>query len=96
MLRNPEKSNLTDVGYRLAGHDLSQIQVRGVWSLSPLAKQKKQVFLRVVLKEVREADKADSKEVELAWGDLPEENQTWREKLHHILTKEIKPDAFER
>ena len=28
--------------------------------------------------------------------DVPEEVLSWRSKLHHILTKKITPDAFER
>jgi restriction system protein len=109
---NSEKSNQTEVGYRLAWartylkkYGFLENSSRGVWSLTPLAKEKKQVSPQIVVKEVREADKADSgaktaktktKEVDLGGVDVPEESQTWREELHHILTKEIKPDAFER
>jgi restriction system protein len=28
--------------------------------------------------------------------ELPEEAEAWRSKLHHVLTKELSPDAFER
>lgn len=116
MLHNPEKTNLTEVGYRLAWartylkkFGFLENSSRGVWSLTLLAKEKKKVSPQMVVREVREADKAGkadkpnhegkaakNKQLELDDIDAPEESQTWREELHHILTKEIKPDAFER
>lgn len=107
---NPDKSNLTEVGYRLAWartylkkYGFLENSTRGVWSLTPLAKEKKKVIPQAVVKEVREADKvgseaksAKSKQLEFGEAEVPEENQTWKEELHQLLTKEMKPDAFER
>ena len=39
------------------------------------------------------------REIEGGGGDneeVPEEVRSWRTKLHHLLTKEISPEAFER
>lgn len=109
---NADKSNLTEVGYRLAWartylkkYGFLENSSRGVWSLTSLAKEKKKVSPQAVVKEVREADKAGSAakatqskdmQLELDEVDVPEENQTWREELHQLLIKDITADAFER
>lgn len=108
---NPEKSNLTEVGYRLAWartylkkFGFLENSTRGVWALTSLAKEQKRVDPQTVVKEVREADKAQSVQknskvkneiIELNDSDTPE-TQSWREELYHLLTKEVSPDAFER
>lgn len=108
---NPEKSNQTEVAYRLAWartylkkYGFLENSTRGVWSLTKLAKEQKTVEPQIVVKEVREVDKNNSKkkekknktdELELIDTDAPE-TQDWKEDLHHLLTKEIAPDAFER
>ena len=108
---NPDKSNQTEVAYRLAWartylkkFGFLENSSRGVWALTQLAKEKKHVEPHVVVKEVREADKVESKhknkkakneQIELIDTDTPEA-QDWREELYHLLTKEISPDAFER
>lgn len=108
---NPEKSNQTEVAYRLAWartylkkYGFLENSSRGVWALTKLAKEQKQVLPQDVVKKVREADKAESKtkpqkvkneKIELDDADTPEA-QGWREELYHVLTKEISPDAFER
>ena len=108
---NPEKSNQTEVAYRLAWartylkkYGFLENSSRGVWALTKLAKEQKHVESQVVVKKVREADKTASEEkdqsqkndkIELNDSDTPEA-QGWREELHHLLTKEISPDAFER
>lgn len=108
---NPEKSNLTEVGYRLAWartylkkYGFLENSTRGVWALTSLAKEQKRVDPQKVVKEVREADKAHSVQkniktkneiIELSDSDTPE-TQSWREELYHLLTKEVSPDAFER
>lgn len=109
---NPEKSNLTEVGYRLAWartylkkYGFLENSSRGVWSLTPLAKEKKVVSPQAVVKTVREADKAsseakatkgNSKHLELGETEVPEESQTWKEELHQLLINEMTSDAFER
>jgi len=108
---NPEKSNQTEVAYRLAWartylkkYGFLENSSRGIWALTKLAKEKEHVDPQVVVKEVREADKAVSKQknkidkneqIELTDNDTPEA-QEWKEELYHLLTKEIAPDAFER
>ncbi len=107
---NAEKSNQTELAYRLAWartylkkYGFLENSSRGVWALTQLAKEKKTVIPQEVVKAVREHDKKDSKQkkepddkIELDENDIPEEAQGWKEELYHILTKEIEPDAFER
>jgi restriction system protein len=108
---NPEKSNRTEIAYRLAWartylkkHGFLENSSRGVWTLTKLAKEQKQVNPHMVVKQVREADKAESKtknkknkneSIELEDTNTPE-TQGWKEELYTLLTKEISPDAFER
>lgn len=106
---NPEKSNQTEVAYRLAWartylkkYGFLENSSRGVWTLTRLAKEQKRVLSQDVVKKVRETDKAESKtkklkneQIELEDADTPEV-QGWREELYQVLTKDISPDAFER
>jgi len=105
---NPEKSNQTEVAYRLAWartylkkYGFLENSNRGVWAMTKLAKEQKKVSPQDVVKKVRETDKTKSKtktkneQIELDDTDTPEA-QGWREELYHVLTKEISPDAFER
>ncbi len=108
---NPEKSNQTEVAYRLAWartylkkYDFLENSSRGIWTLTHKAKDEKEVTPSKVLKYVRELDKKDPAQekkkvdarIELADNEVPEEAKVWREELHHLLTQEISPDAFER
>ena len=77
---------------------------RGVWALTKLAKEQKHVAPQVVVKEVRETDKAQLRQksnniknddIDLSDSDTPDV-QGWKEELHHLLTREISADAFER
>ncbi len=109
---NPEKSNLTEIGYRLAWartylkkYGFLENSTRGVWALTPLAREKRKVTPKNVVKKVREADKEASRKklqkasrenaIELH-NDADVENSSWQEDLYHLLIKEIAPDAFER
>lgn len=109
---NPEKSNLTEIGYRLAWartylkkYGFLENSTRGVWALTPLAREKRKVTPKNVVKTVREADKEASRKklqkasrenaIELH-DDADVENSSWQEDLYHLLIKEIAPDAFER
>jgi restriction system protein len=107
---SPDKSNLTEVAYRLAWartylkkYGFLENSSRGVWALTKFAKEKKQVSPQDVVRTVREADKLATKlnkktkneQIELNDIDAPE-TQGWREELYRVLTKEISPDAFER
>ncbi|MFH7319539.1 restriction endonuclease [Desulfurivibrio sp. D14AmB] len=109
---NPEKSNLTEIGYRMAWartylkkYGFLENSTRGVWALTPLAREKRKVDPKDVVKKVREADKEASRKklrktsredaIELA-DDTGVDSDSWQEDLYHLLTKEIAPDAFER
>ncbi len=109
---NPEKSNLTEIGYRMAWartylkkYGFLENSTRGVWALTPLAREKRKVNPKDVVKKVREADKEASRKklrktsredaIELT-DDAGVDSDSWQENLYHLLTKEIAPDAFER
>lgn len=109
---NPEKSNLTEIGYRMAWartylkkYGFLENSTRGVWALTPLAREKRKVNPRDVVKKVREADKEASRRkvrktnpenpIELT-DEIGADAGSWQEDLYHLLTKEIAPDAFER
>lgn len=107
---SPDKSNITEVAYRLAWartylkkYGFLENSSRGVWALTRLAKEKKQVSPQDVVKSVREADKlaakpnkkAKNEQIELEDIDTPE-TQGWREELYRVLTKDVSADAFER
>lgn len=108
---NPEKSNQTEVGYRLAWartylkkYGFLENSSRGIWALTKLGKEQKHVAPQVVVKAVREADKAESQQkqkkakneqIEIDDVDTPEA-QGWREELFQLLTTKISADAFER
>lgn len=111
ILHSPEKSNQTEVAYRLAWartylkkYDFVENSSRGVWSLTPKAKEQTAVNPQEVVRFVRELDKKSPKSkkikkensVDLATNELPEEAQEWREQLHYMLTKLLSADAFER
>jgi restriction system protein len=108
---NPDKSNLTEIGYRLAWartylkkYGFLENSTRGVWALTQLARAKRKVDPKDVAKTVREADKAasqkklrkTSRESEIELHDDSSAANSWQEELYHLLTKEIPPDAFER
>lgn len=106
---NPEKSNQTEVAYRLAWartylkkYDLLENSSRGVWSLTQKGNDCGEVNTVEVLRFVRQLDREQSlqttenAEVDLPDSEPPEEVKLWREELHHLLTQEISPDAFER
>lgn len=109
---NPEKSNLTEIGYRMAWartylkkYGFLENSTRGVWALTPLAREKRKVNPKDVVKKVREADKEASRKklrktnredaIELT-DEGGVDSDSWQEDLYHLLTKEIAPDAFER
>lgn len=108
---DPEKSNQTAVAYRLAWartylKKLGYLEnsSRGVWALTPKARNIEQINVAEELRELRTRDKeltpksrAQREPSSSLTGDqIPDEDQEWREKLHHILTKEIDPQTFER
>ncbi len=109
ILHNPDRSNQTEIAYRLAWartylkkYGFLENSSRGVWALTKLAKEKKHVVPQEVVKKIRTEWK---EKVEKLNKDINEEGdyeveeievQDWREDLFNILTKEISPDVFER
>jgi len=108
---NVENSNQTEVAYRLAWtrtylrkYGLLENSSRGVWSLTKKAKNESEVKPSEVVKFVRQLTinehegkkKKTENNIELIGNEGPEEVEEWREELHHLLTKSISPDAFER
>ncbi len=109
LLHNPEKSNQTEVGYRLAWArtylkkaGYLENSSRWVWALTEKAKKADTIDSREIVSYVRslspstKSEDTSPEDPTTAVDDLPEETQAWRERLHHILIEEMTPDAFER
>ncbi len=109
-LHDPERSNQTEVGYRLAWArtylkkvGLIENSSRGIWALTTKAKEVPIVDSQEVVRNVREQDrnsvpekKRQKTQLQDDAGGVPEMDEEWRARLHHLLTKVLKPDAFER
>lgn len=104
-LHDPEKSNQTEVAYRLAWartylkkYGLLENSARGVWALTAKAKETEQVDPQDVVRTVRSLDKKESPETDSEISVPPEVSQEeeWKQKLHAILTQRLPPAAFER
>jgi len=105
-LHDPEKSNQTEVAYRLAWartylkkYGLLENSVRGVWSLTGKAKEGETVRIdpQDVVRMVRAPDKKDGPEkAETSAPSEVSEDEEWKQKLHAILTQKITPAGFER
>jgi len=108
-LHDPEKSNQTEVAYRLAWartylkkYGLLENSTRGVWSLNQNAKESSKVDPHKVVQFVRALDKKEkgSKAADIAPDVVPitevSEEQEWKQKLHIVLTQNLAPEAFER
>lgn len=105
---NPEKSNQTEVAYRLAWartylkkFGILENSSRGVWAIVPDKRHIEKVNPKEVVRVVREMDKAGKSNSQLkATGEnedeVAEESLTWQEQLHHILTQEMDAAGFER
>jgi len=102
-LHDPEKSNQTQLGYRLAWartylkkFGMLENSSRGIWSLSAKAKHVDKINPQEVVKTVRAGTKDDGEPSEMtAPQDSPPELD-WRQRLHGILTRKLTPAAFER
>ena len=103
---DPEKSSQTEVEYRLAWartylkkYGVLDNSERGVWVIVPEKRDIENVDPQQVVRTVRELNR-QAREAKRAVDeneeDFPEEAQDWRSKLHHVLTKEMSPDTFER
>jgi restriction system protein len=103
---DPEKSSQTELEYRLAWartylkrYGILDNSERGVWVIVPDKREVKAVNPQEVVKTVRDIIRKDREEqqtTEQTEEELLEGAETWRSKLHHVLTKELAPDAFER
>jgi restriction system protein len=103
-LHDPEKSNQTEVGYRLAWartylrkYGILENSARGIWSLTSRAKQVKEVDPQNVVRAVRASDRKgeDDASNEAPPPEVSTEVQ-WQQSLHLILTQKLTPAAFER
>ncbi len=110
-LHDPERSNQTEVAYRLAWSrtylkKLGYVEnsSRGVWSLTTKARESGDVNPLEVVRAVRAMDKELTPRKAKQQSPTPDEHpvdvvidgEAWKEKLHKILTSEIEPSAFER
>lgn len=110
LVHDPEKSNLTEIEYRLAwartylkqfGH--LENSKRGVWVLTQQGRERPTIVPREVVTFVREEYQKNRKaklptetpELLPEVDELPSED-TWIQELHRILTKDISPEQFER
>ena len=107
---NPEKSSQTEIEYRLAWartylkkYGILDNSERGVWLIVPEKRDIKSVDPQEVVKTVRGEHKKQKESIEKEKApeedsdiDLPEETESWRSILHHVLIHDMAPDAFER
>ena len=107
-LHNSEKSNQTEVEYRLAWartylkkYGILDNSSRGVWVIRPDQREVTWVDPDEVVRFVRELtrrerEEREAEEIEETSDDTPEEAKSWRASLHRVLTQELSPDGFER
>ena len=103
---DPERSSQTELEYRLAWartylkkYGIIDNSERGVWVIVPEKRDIKNVNPQEVVKTVREQirkERESQRATQETEDELPEEAETWRRNLHHVLIKELTPDAFER
>jgi restriction system protein len=103
---DPERSSQTELEYRLAWartylkkYGIIDNSERGVWVIVPEKKDVTSVNPQEVVKAVREQTRKERECQQPTQENeevLPEEAETWRTTLHHVLTSELSPDAFER
>jgi len=103
---DPDRSSQTELEYRLAWartylkkYGILDNSERGVWVIVPEKKDVTTVKPMDVVRTVREQTRKERearRATQETDEELPEEAETWRSKLHHVLTKDMSPDAFER
>lgn len=101
---DPESSNQTELEYRLAWartylkkYGLINNSERGVWIIEPEMRDVISVDPDEVVRAVREQTRRKQAEKEAENDDeLPDEEDTWRVRLHRVLTQKLSPDGFER
>jgi len=104
---DPNRGSQTELEYRLAWartylkkYGLIDNSERGVWLVVPEKRDITELDPQHVVKTVRESFRKETAKPppsETSEEEFPEEaEESWRSRLHHILTQEISPDAFER
>ena len=103
---DPDRSSQTELDYRLAWartylkkYGLIDNSERGIWVIVPDKKDISTVKPMQVVKTVRERTRKEqeAQRAKQEPGDeIPEEAEAWRSELHHVLTKDMSSDAFER
>ena len=108
VLHNREKSNQTEVEYRLAWartylkkYGLLDNSSRGVWVIRPEKRDVTRIDPDEVVRFVRELsrrerEEREAEEIEEVSDNAPEEAKAWRAILHRVLTQELSPEGFER
>jgi restriction system protein len=104
-LHDPEKSSVTEVGYRLAWartylkkYGLLENSSRGVWSLTEKAKSLETVNTVEVVRFVRALDKQElptKRPPDETAREISEES-SWKDTLSAVLTQKLEPAGFER
>ncbi len=104
-LHDPDRSSMTEIGYRLAWartylrkYGFLENSSRGIWTLTEKAKNVETVDPSEVVRYVRAIDKKEGPRKRLpseVERDFSEE-EGWKEKLSDILTTKLSPSAFER
>lgn len=104
-LHDPEKSSLTEVGYRLAWartylkkYGFLENSSRGIWALTDKARTSQSFNQKEVVNFVRSLDKPQNTKDSAQDNTSLEfnEEQGWKEKLSTVLTQKLEPSAFER
>ena len=102
---DPEKSNQTEVGYRLAWartylkkYGLLENSSRGIWALTAKAKKVEKLNPQDVVRAIKALARkqGQSKDSEDAVPHEVAQEQEWKQKLHGMLTQKLSPAAFER
>lgn len=114
---SPERSNQTEVQYRLAWartylkkYGLLENSSRGVWAIASDRRHVERVDPQEVARTIRSSRKrrgtlkhseepvedTSAPADDAGEEDAPEEVQSWRAHLHHVLTRRLDPAAFER
>ena len=104
-LHDPEKSSLTEVGYRLAWartylkkFGFLENSSRGIWALTDKARVSQGFSQKDVVNFVRSLDKPQNTKTASQdnTGLELNEEQGWKEQLSAVLTQKLDPSAFER
>lgn len=107
---NPEKSSQTEIEYRLAWartylkkYGMLDNSDRGIWIIVPEKREATKIDPQEVIKTVRAEIKKQKELVQKEDAikdenevEIPDETESWRNILHHLLTQELSPDGFER